>query len=154
MKWLLMGFVLFVSSVTFAMVDGHKYTFDDPHEADRFRQLAEELRCPKCQNQNIADSDAPIATDMRDLVYEMINDGQSNHEIVDFLIARYGDFVTYTPPFRLSTFLLWFGPFLLFVFGVVLIIGIRRNQTLPRSAGLSDEERKKLHAILEKAKQS
>lgn len=154
MKWLLMGFVILLSSATLAMVDGHKYTFDDPREADRFRQLAEELRCPKCQNQNIADSDAPIATDMRDLVYEMMNDGQSNNDIVDFLIARYGDFVTYTPPFRLSTFLLWFGPFLLFVIGVVLLVAIRRNQTIPKHTSLSAEERAKLNAILEKAKQS
>lgn len=154
MKWILMSTILFISSVTLAMVDGHKYPFADPYEADRFRQLAEELRCPKCQNQNIADSDAPIATDMRDLVYEMMNEGQSNHDIVDFLIARYGDFVTYTPPFRLSTFLLWFGPFLLFVFGIVLLIAIRRNQSTPRQATLSVEERQKLNVILEKAKQS
>ena len=74
------------------------YEFKGEVERERFRSLTEELRCPKCQNQNIADSNAPIATDLRREIYRMLDDGRSDKEIVDFLVMRYGDFVMYKPP--------------------------------------------------------
>ena len=74
------------------------YEFSTQAERDRYRTLVEELRCPKCQNQNIADSDAPIAMDMRDEIFKKLEEGQSNEQIVEFLVDRYGDFVRYKPP--------------------------------------------------------
>ena len=85
------------------------YEFKDEVERERFRSLTEELRCPKCQNQNIADSNAPIATDLRREIYRMLDDGRSDKEIVDFLVMRYGDFVMYKPPLDSRTWLLWYG---------------------------------------------
>lgn len=139
--------ILSILSVpTWAVIDGHKYPFEDVENAARFEQLAEDLRCPKCQNQNLADSNAPVAADLRDKVYELMQDGQSDQEIVDYLVARYGDFVRYKPPFRFDTFLLWAGPTLLFVLGLLLIVGLRRQQKQPTQA-LTAEEQQRLNDI-------
>lgn len=89
------------------------YTFDSPEQQARFDALTEELRCPKCQNNNLADSNAPIARDLRQRVYELIKAGKSDEEILAYLKARYGDFITYKPPLNTVTLLLWTGPFLL-----------------------------------------
>src|SRR5690606_30584825 len=83
------------------------YEFGSDSERARFRQLTEELRCPKCQNQNIADSNAPIATDLRREIFRMLEEGKSDDEIVDYLVDRYGDFVRYKPPVNARTLLLW-----------------------------------------------
>lgn len=136
----------FISFSAVAVIDGHKYPFSDSGDTARFEQLAEDLRCPKCQNQNLADSNAPVAADLRDKVYELMQDGQSDEEIVDYLVARYGDFVRYKPPFRFDTLLLWGGPALLFVFGLLLILGLRRQQKQPTQA-LSAEEKARLDEI-------
>ena len=136
-----------------ATVDGYKYPFDDPKDAARFEQLAQDLRCPKCQNQNLADSNAPVAVDLRDKVYELMQEGQSDEEIVGYLVDRYGDFVRYNPPFRAETVLLWFGPALVFVFGLLLLVLIRRGQKQP-PAPLNADEQARLQALKNKAKSS
>ena len=113
------------------------YEFDSAEQEARFRTLTQELRCPKCQNQSIADSDADIATDMRARTAEMIRNGASNDEVVDFFRARYGDFVSYRPPFAVNTLLLWLGPVV-----VVLIGGGLMARQLRRAsrAPLDDDE--------------
>lgn len=141
----------FWSVSAWAVIDGHKYPFDDLESEARFEQLAEDLRCPKCQNQNLADSNSPVAADLRDKVYELMQEGQSDTEIVDYLVARYGDFVRYKPPFRFDTFLLWAGPAILFVFGLLLIVGLRRQQKQP-TAELTADEQAQLAAIKAKLK--
>src|SRR5690606_31731410 len=83
-----------------AGVHGCQYQFDDELRSKRLASLAEDLRCPKCQNQNLAASDAPVAADMRDKIYEMMQDGVSDTEIVAYMVDRYGDFVRYNPPFK------------------------------------------------------
>ncbi|MDH5436877.1 MAG: cytochrome c-type biogenesis protein CcmH, partial [Gammaproteobacteria bacterium] len=88
-----------------------------PAEEQRYRNLIGELRCLVCQNQSLADSDAELAVDMRNEVHKKISAGKSNDEIIDFLVERYGDFVRYRPPVKATTFLLWFGPFLLLALG-------------------------------------
>lgn len=99
------------------------YDFNNEVEKQRFQHLIAELRCPKCQNQNLADSDAEIAKDLKARVYRLINEGKSDTEIVDYLVDRYGDFVTYRPPLKPATLLLWFGPFLLLALvGAILIL--------------------------------
>ena len=141
-------FILF-SSLALAVVDGHKYPFEDPEDITRFQLLSEELRCPKCQNQNLADSNAPVAADMRDKVYELMQDGKSDQEVVAYLVARYGDFVRYRPPVRSDTFFLWFGPLIVFLLGAVLLVFIRRSGSSKQITPLSDEEKQRLEQLKE-----
>jgi len=111
--------------------------FDDPQKQERYEQLINELRCLVCQNQTIADSNAELALDLRNKVAELIEGGKSDAEIVDYLTARYGDFVLYRPPVQPNTLLLWAGPFLLLlVAGIVLVFTVRRRAQLADS----DEE--------------
>lgn len=137
---------LVMSAFASAVVEGYKYPFEDPEDVKRFQQLAEELRCPKCQNQNLADSNAPVASDMRGKMYELMQDGQSNQEVVDYMVARYGDFVHYKPPVRGSTYLLWAGPAIVFVLGALLVVGIRRSKDR-QIQPLSQQEQDRLKAI-------
>jgi len=133
------------------------FEFANDAERQRYRSLIEELRCPKCQNQNIADSDAPIATDLRNEIFRMLEEGKSNDEIIDFLVSRYGDFVLYKPPLTSRTLLLWYGPagMLVIGFGVLGVILIRRrSQNKDRlAAGLSLDEQTRLAALLEQNSQ-
>ncbi|MBP2281431.1 cytochrome c-type biogenesis protein CcmH [Psychrobacter sp. PL19] len=96
------------------------YEFDSVQQEAQYRGMIEELRCPKCQNQNLAGSDAPIAQDLKQKTYDLIKDGRSDGEIRNYMQDRYGDFITYNPPVRPSTWILWFFPPLLLLF---LIIG-------------------------------
>lgn len=96
------------------------YDFDSVQQEAQYRGLIEELRCPKCQNQNLAGSDAPIAQDLKQKTYDLIKDGRSDAEIRSYMQERYGDFITYKPPVRPSTWILWFFPPLLLI---VLITG-------------------------------
>jgi cytochrome c-type biogenesis protein CcmH len=129
-----------------AVVDGHKFAFTDPAQAQRFQSLAEELRCPKCQNQDLADSSAPVAADMREKMYELMMSGKSDEEIEDYLVARYGDFVRYKPPMRPETWLLWFGPAAAFVAGLLILMMIRRGRSAV-VAPLTEEEKARLAAL-------
>lgn len=97
------------------------YQFDSARQEQRFRTLTEELRCPKCQNQSIADSDAGISQDMRDRVQSMIVNGKTDEEIVTYFVSRYGDFVSYRPPVNSHTAILWAGPLGLLLLGVGVI---------------------------------
>lgn len=110
------------------------YPFDNDTQQDRFHRLTEELRCPKCQNQSIADSDAGIAQDMRERVARMIREGRSDAEIVDYFVARYGDFVSYRPPVNERTAILWVGPVLLLVFGglAIVVLVVRASRRVDR----------------------
>ena len=130
------------------------YEFANEAERERYRSLVEELRCPKCQNQNIADSNAPIAMDLRAEIFRMLEAGQSNEQIIDFLVARYGDFVLYKPPLTTRTLLLWYGPAGLLLGGFVLlgvIVLRRRGKKSAPAAGLSADEQQRLAALLNQA---
>ncbi len=125
------------------------YEFSSQAERERYRTLVEELRCPKCQNQNIADSDAPIAMDMRDEIFKKLEAGESDEQIVGFLVDRYGDFVRYKPPVNKSTLILWYGPAALLAFGfvTVAVIVIRRRRSTRSKQDeqqLSSDEKKSL----------
>lgn len=100
------------------------YEFDSTEMEADYNQLIDELRCLVCQNQNLAGSDADLARDLRRETYEMLQQGKSPQQVVDFMVARYGDFVLYRPQFKASTYLLWLGPFLLLL-GVLFIV-VRR----------------------------
>ncbi|EDW8110082.1 cytochrome c-type biogenesis protein CcmH [Salmonella enterica] len=108
MRFLLGALMVLVSGSALATID--VMPFKDEAQEQQFRQLTEQLRCPKCQNNSIADSGSMIATDLRQKVYELIQEGKSNKEIVDYMVARYGNFVTYDPPLTPLTILLWVLP--------------------------------------------
>ncbi len=133
-------------------VDSNPTDFDNPAEEQRFSALIEELRCVVCQNQSVADSNAELAQDIRDLVREKIREGQTDEEITDFMVERYGDFVLYNPPLRPKTYVLWWGPLVLVLIAfLVLVYFIRRHaQTTATPPTLTDEERKKIKQALEK----
>ncbi len=133
MRKLTSVFIAFLTAVFVALPTAYavedKYEFDSPQQRENFLQLTAELRCPMCQNQNIADSDAMIAHDMRRKVYSLLKQGKSEQEVIDYMKARYGDFVHYQPPVTAATLWLWLGPVLFIV--IALIVVIRRRSVIP-----------------------
>ena len=151
MKRLLSAALLGLALLGSAQAAIDTYEFASEAERERYRNLVEELRCPKCQNQNIADSDAPIAMDLRAQIFRMLEEGQSNEQIIDFLVSRYGDFVLYKPPVTARTLLLWYGPGGLLLGGFVLLGVIllrRRGKQNAVACGLSADEQQRLAALL------
>lgn len=124
--------------------------FEDPADQERFRALSWELRCPKCQNQNLADSNAPVAQDLRNEVIRLMRDGKSDEEIRDFMVARYGEFVLYRPRVTAQTLALWYGPAILLVFGALVIWRIARSRrgSSGSQAHLNPDEQERLDALL------
>lgn len=121
--------------------------FADSSQQQRYEQLITDLRCLVCQNQSLADSDADLAKDLRDEVYQIIQSGKSEEEAIKFLTDRYGDFVLYRPPFKPMTILLWLGPFLLLTGAVWFLFSHakRRAQTPPPT--LSEAEKTRLEQL-------
>ncbi len=122
--------------------------FSNPDYEQRYRDIIAELRCLVCQNQNLADSDAELAQDLRQQTYEMIERGASDDEIIAFMVARYGDFVLYRPPLRTTTLLLWVGPFLLVGLGIAVLVTIIRKRAGDARADTTDTERARARALL------
>ena len=147
-KLILLIVVTFSLSSVAAPVETFK--FDSPETEKVFHKLSEELRCLVCQNQNIAESNADLAKDLRLEIYTMLSDGKSEDEIVDFMVQRYGDYVLYRPPFKPMTWLLWFGPAIAFAFGLVFVVRFMKSQASKKQVeSLSDEDMqriKNLHA--------
>lgn len=115
--------------------------YQSPTEEQRFKSLTAELRCVMCQNQSIADSNAPIAHDLRVEVLKLMREGNTDAQIKQYLVDRYTDFVLYEPPMKKSTWLLWLGPFFLLLMGAISIfVIIRRKNTAPSTAIDSSEE--------------
>ncbi|MFJ4348150.1 cytochrome c-type biogenesis protein CcmH [Pseudomonas sp. NPDC089401] len=153
MKRWLAAAVLGMSLAGVARAAIDTYQFRDDAERERYQQLTKELRCPKCQNQDIADSNAPIAADLRREIFRMLGEGKSNTQIVDFMVDRYGDFVRYKPALSSRTWLLWFGPGILLAGGFVVLAVIVRRRRGPAALGaeaLSTDERERLAKLLEK----
>jgi cytochrome c-type biogenesis protein CcmH len=120
----------------------------DPVLEKRVMTLAEELRCLVCQNQTLAESNAPLAEDLRDQVREKMRQGKSDAEVVAFLVERYGDFVLYRPPLKATTLLLWFGPLLLLAVGFAVLLRRVRRRRKAEDTGIGDEERKRAAELL------
>ncbi len=123
--------------------------FDSPQQASRYYELIDELRCLVCQNQNVADSNAALAQDLRQRTYQMIADGQSDQQILDYMTARYGDFVLYRPPLKPATLVLWGAP-VIFLLAVALSfwLYIRRAGNQP-AAPLSGDDRQRARQLLD-----
>jgi len=112
----------------FARIESHE--FDSPTQEALYLQLTKELRCLVCQNQNLADSNAELAKDLREKAYEMVKSGKTHDEITEYMIARYGDFVLYRPPVKNSTYFLWLGPFAFLLIALLaLFFFIRRKSS-------------------------
>jgi cytochrome c-type biogenesis protein CcmH len=136
-----------------AIAQGAQPTAQDPVANKRAVGLAEQLRCLVCQNQTIAESNAPLALDLRQQINEQIAQGRSDTEIVDYMVQRYGDFVLYRPPVKPVTLLLWFGPPALLLAGLAaLIFNLRRRRMQEEDASLSDAERREAQSLLDGGK--
>ena len=132
-----------------ARADEAKPIADDPVLEERVMNLSRELRCLVCQNETLADSRADLAVDLRNQVREQMKAGKSDEEIITFLTARYGDFVLYRPRVRPATYLLWFGPFLLLLAGLVILFRyVARRREVIVEAPLSEEERRRAESLL------
>ena len=142
--------VAFMSLPAFAVTPDEM--LKDPTLEARARELSKLLRCVVCQNQSIDDSSAPLAQDLRILVRERLTEGDSNDQALNFIVARYGNFVLLKPPFQLNTLMLWFGPALLFGAAAFGLVRTLKAQALPQDAGagsaLSTDEKKRLEKLL------
>ncbi|ARB89833.1 TPA: cytochrome c-type biogenesis protein [Haemophilus influenzae] len=149
--WLFLTALLF-SSVAFSAIDA--LNFSSPQQESDYHQLTQSLRCPQCQNNNIADSNATIAVDMRGKVFELLQEGKSKNDVVDYMVARYGNFVTYDPPITASTLVLWIAPLLLVLLGVVFLLRRKpKTQSAVKSQEiLTDEDNARLAELLNKDK--
>lgn len=122
----------------------------DPALEHRARDVSQGLRCLVCQNQSIDDSDADLARDLRLVVRERLKAGDSNEQVLQFVVDRYGDYVLLKPPFKASTYVLWFGPLALLLAALVAVVAFyRRRPTVEKApAALSDDERRRLEKLL------
>ena len=125
--------------------------FDNPQVEKDYLELSEELRCLVCQNQNLIDSNAELADDLRREVAKMLKQGKNKEQVTEFMVDRYGDFVLYNPPLKSTTWLLWGGPFVLMFFALLLMIkkiSSSKKDENEDSAELSEQEKEKLQSIL------
>ncbi len=151
--FLLLVGVVFSSLSAFAAIE--TYEFANELERKRYQGFVEEMRCPKCQNQNLAGSDSAISIDLRNKLYEMIKLDKSDKEITDFMVERYGDYILYRPRVTPATYVLWGAPVALLVIGIVVVILIlhrrRRLAITQVSQHLTDEEQARLNSLLNSA---
>lgn len=144
---LMLGVALSFSA--FAAID--TYQFESPQQEQDYREITAQLRCPKCQNTNIAASDSIIAADMRTKVFQLLNEGQDRQQIVAYMVARYGNFVTYEPPVTPSTLILWLGPVLVVIIGAGMIFMRSRRRAVVSETGteeMSEQEKQRLAQLL------
>lgn len=144
---LMLGVALSFSA--FAAID--TYQFTSPQQEQDYREITAQLRCPKCQNTNIAASDSIIAADMRTKVFQLLNEGQDRQQIVAYMVARYGNFVTYEPPVTPSTLILWLGPVLVVIIGAGMIFMRSRRRAVVSETGteeMSEQEKQRLAQLL------
>jgi len=140
-RLILICFIIFSGSLHAAEVIRE---FDSPEQERRYQVLIDELRCLVCQNQNLADSNADLAQDLRNRTYKMIRQGRSDDEILDYMVARYGDFVLYKPPVKAATLLLWYGPIVILLAALFMFWRSSRRKSDVSLAALSDSQRRKV----------
>lgn len=126
------------------------YPFDDVSQSKTFDELTQELRCPKCQNQNIADSNAMVAIDLKNKTYELVKEGKSKEQVIDFMVERYGNFVHYDPPINSVTIWLWLIPVMILVLLVVVMLR-RKKEAEPK---IDDNYLAQAEALLAQAEQN
>ena len=155
LKTLLFSTALLFSVSASAAIDA--LNFSSPQQEDDYHALTQELRCPQCQNNNIADSNAVIAVDMRGKVFELLQEGKSKQDVVQYMVDRYGNFVTYDPPLTPVTIILWGAPILFILLGVLVLFrrkhsqGERVSQTAENANNvLTEEQQNRLNTLLNK----
>lgn len=134
-----------------AVVEYHP--FDDPEKEEAYQSLISELRCLVCQNQTIADSNADLAKDLRQQVYDMLQQGKSKQDVVDFMTQRYGDFVMYRPAFNAKTGLLWLGPIVFLLIGIIAVVILARSKKSAQQIALDKQQQNRLNDILQKGEE-
>jgi len=139
-----------ISTIALATASDADLTFQNPSQEMRYRALIEEFRCPKCQNANLAGSDAPIAQDLKHKTYLLIEQGQSDDQIRQYMTSRYGDFISYKPPMNRATWLLWFAPPVILMIALLAWLIRNRLQRNLNVVPLSAEESWKLNRLLGK----
>ncbi len=151
LQWLLAMGCLVLPLQALSVIE--TYEFSDPALASRYQELSGELRCPKCQNQNIADSNAPIAQDLRKLLHQQLEQGASDEEILQYMVDRYGEFVRYRPRFAGATMLLWLAPGVLLLLGLLIVFLTLRDRKQPGGSegDLSDADQQRLRELMKKA---
>ena len=150
MRCLIALFLVVGLAPVFAVVE--TFEFRDDAQRQRYHRFIEELRCPKCQNQNLAGSDAPIARDLRHQLQRQLSEGQSDEQIVEFMVSRYGDYILYRPRLQPKTVMLWFAPAVLLLLAVGLVLRTqRRRRPIPAAEqqSLSSDDQKRLQRMLE-----
>ena len=146
-KYLFIAWLVCVLSIAQAKVAPN--TSADPVLEAKMMVIAEELRCLVCQNETIAASNADLAVDLKNQIRIKLNEGQSQKQILDFMVQRYGDFVLYRPPLKTTTVLLWLGPFTLLAIAVLmLVLNVRRRRRSVQPSALSDADAAKARALL------
>jgi cytochrome c-type biogenesis protein CcmH len=143
-----LSFLLLAATAAWTLAKEAAPAAADPVLEQRVTALASELRCLVCQNQTIADSNAPLAEDLRNQVREKMRQGASDSEIVDYMVARYGDFVLYRPPLKLTTVLLWFGPLLLLAGGFVVMLRRVLRRRPAQDLQMTESERERALELL------
>lgn len=123
--------------------------FDSAQQEQRYHELIDELRCLVCQNQNLADSNAALAQDLRERTYRMVQSGDSSDEIIDYMVSRYGEFIMYRPPLRTSTYLLWFGPLVFLLLAVLTVFLYWRRTRRNTGVKLDAASRQKVRQLLD-----
>ena len=143
--------LLLTGSVLLQAATSDIYPLESEADRERFRDLTKELRCPKCQNQNIADSNAPIAEDMKAEVYRMVQEGATDEEVFEALVGRFGEFVRYRPQLEPRTVMLWATPAIVVFGGVLIVIGVvvRSRRNTEGASTLTDEQRQRAEKILQ-----
>ncbi|MDQ3564550.1 MAG: cytochrome c-type biogenesis protein CcmH [Pseudomonadota bacterium] len=145
MRWLLV--LTLTYSFAAAAADPAVFEFSDPALAQRFQEITGELRCLVCQNQSLADSHAELAGDLRREIFAMMQAGQTDREILDFMVRRYGEFVLYRPPVTLKTLALWFGPAVILCVGIWFLVRTVRHRRR-QSLTLAPAERERVARLL------
>ena len=144
----LLAAVAILAALSWTAFGAEERHVEEPALALRASQIAAELRCLVCQNQTIADSNAELAVDLRRQIREQLGAGRSEREIIDFMVARYGDFVLYRPPFKATTVLLWLGPALLLVAGVIVLWRSLAGRRRAAQLALTEDERVRAQTLL------
>ena len=145
-------FILLASAAVSAIAKDAQPLADDPKLDERVMAVSRELRCLVCQNETLADSRADLAVDLRNQIREQMQAGKSDEEVIEFVTARYGDFVLYRPPVRPSTYLLWFGPFVLLLGGLLILFRyVRNRRELIVETPLTAGERRRAEDLLKTA---
>lgn len=123
------------------------YEFSSPAQEAIYYSLITDLRCLVCQNQNLVDSNAELAGDLRQKTWEMVSSGSSEAQVIDFMVTRYGEFVLYRPPFKPETMALWIGPFILLGGGIITIVFLIRRR--PKTQLFSESDRERVSRLLD-----